>query len=115
VDVLKANTDYAIVGATFSATVGACTIKGADTGNLRIPIPGLATHPQLTKDWFWRVSTWSRLPLIPIVNSANKAGTTLEGVATQAGTAFNISLNMVELAGVGAPAPLVPGSGQVVR
>jgi len=102
-DLLIANTDYALLGATFSATVGAATIKGADSGNLRIPIPGLASAPQVTKDWFWRVAMWSRMPLIPIFNSANKAGITIEGVASQAGTAFNVSLNFVQLAPVGAP------------
>ncbi len=107
-DLLKANTDYALLGGTLSANVGAVTIKGADSGNLRQAIPGLSTMPQLTKDWFWRISTWSRLPLIPIYNSANKAGITLEGVASQAGTAFNISLNMVELAAPSVPAPQVP-------
>jgi len=108
VDVLKANTDYALLGATFSASVGALTIKGADSGNLRQAIPGLSSMPQLTKDWFWRLSTWSLMPLIPIYNSANKAGITLEGVASQAGTAFNVSLNMVELAPVGAAAAAAP-------
>lgn len=110
VDVLKANTDYALLGGTLSGTVGAVTIKGADSGNLRQAIPGLATHPQLTRDWFFRLATFSRLPLIPIYNSANKAGTTIEGVQTQAGTAFNVSLNLVELAPAGAGATLMPGS-----
>ncbi len=109
-DLLIANTDYAVIGATFSATVGVATIKGPDTGNLRQAIPGLSTMPQLTKDWFWRLSTWSRLPLIPIINSANKAATFIEGVATQAGTAFNVSLNMVQLAPPAGPAPLVPSA-----
>ncbi len=109
-DLLIANTDYALLGATFSATVGVATIKGPDSGNLRQAIPGLSTFPQLTKDWFWRLSTWSRLPLIPIINSANKAATFIEGVASQAGTAFNVSLNLVQLAPPAGPAPLVPGA-----
>lgn len=115
VDVLKANTDYALLGGSLSASVGAVTIKGADSGNLRQAIPGLSTMPQLTKDWFWRLSEWSRLPLIPIYNSANKAGITIEGVATQAGTAFNVSLNLVELAMPGSTAPQVPGSALSAR
>ncbi len=110
-DVLKANTFYALTGAVFSATVGAVTIKGADTGNLRIPIPGLSTMPQLTREWFVRLADaapGAGMPLIPVINSANKAGITLEGVASQAGTAFNVSLNLVELTAPGtAAAPLV--------
>jgi hypothetical protein len=115
VDVLKANTSYALLGGTLSATTGAVTIKGVDSGNLRQAIPGLSTMPQLTKDWFWRLSEWSRLPLIPVYNSANKAGITIEGVASQAGTAFNVSLNFVELAGPGAPAPVVPAGALSAR
>lgn len=107
-DLLKANTDYALLGATFSATAGVVTIKGIDSGNLRLPIPGLASMPQLTKDWFHRLSFWHRMPMIPIFNSANKAGITLETVQTQAGTAFNVSLNFVELAPTAGPAPLQP-------
>ena len=110
-DLLKANTDYALLGATFSANVGAVTIKGADSGNLRQAIPGLSTMPQLTKDWFTRLSRGSNLPLIPVYNSANKAGITIEGVASQAGTAFNTSLNLVELAPPSGPAPLLPAAG----
>ncbi len=107
-DVLKANIDYALTGAVFSATVGAATIKGADSGNLRIPIPGLSTMPQLTRDWFVRLSDsfpGTGIPLIPIFSSANKAGITIEGVQTQAAGAFNVSLNFVELAPAGAAAP----------
>ncbi len=110
-DVLKANVDYALVGATFSATVGAVTIRGADSGNLRIPIPGLASMPQFSRDWFVRLSdqyVGAGMALIPIFNSANKAGITIEGVASQAGTAFNVSLNFVELAPAGAAPAVAP-------
>ncbi len=107
-DVLIANMDYALLGATFSAAVGAATIKGADSGNLRQPIPGIATMPQFTRDWFWRVSRFTGLPLIPIYNSANKAGITIEGVQTQAAGAFNVSLNFVQLAPGGATVPQIP-------
>ncbi len=109
-DLLKANTDYAVLGATVSATVGVVTLKGIDTGNLRVAIPGPATLPHLSAQWFWRLSTWSRMPLIPVINSANKGGITLEAVQTQAGTATNVSLNLVELAAPSAPQPQLPAA-----
>jgi hypothetical protein len=39
-DLLKANTDYALLGATSDVETAAITVKGADTGNLRVAVPG---------------------------------------------------------------------------
>ncbi len=114
-DFMVANTDYALLGATYSATSGVVTMKGIDTGNLRVAIPALASMPQLTKDWFWRLSTWSRLPLIPIFNSANKGGITVETVQTQAATALNVSFNFVQLAPPTGPQPQQPAGAAPAR
>ena len=104
-DNLKANTDYAVLGATLSAATGAIGIVGPDTGNLRVGIPGVLTDPVMTQEWFVRISRLSGIPLIPVINSANKAGTLLTAAATQAGTAVNVSLTLCELAPGGGPSP----------
>ena len=70
-DILKANQDYAILGATISAAQ--CTIgySGADFGNLRIGLPGDPDNPDLTKDFFVRLAKETGLAVIPVFNSAN--------------------------------------------
>ncbi len=96
-DLLIANTDYAIIGAHIGANCGALTVRGADTGNLRVPIPGIAGRPDLTAFWFPWISEQFSLPLIPVVNSANKAGIFIESLQDQALTAVPFSLLMARL------------------
>ncbi len=110
-DNLIANTDYAILGMTHSAAVGAIGITGPDTGNLRLGIPGVLTDPILTQEWFVRISRLSGIPLIPVINSANKAGTTVDAAQTQAGAAVNVSLVLCQLAPGGAPSPTARPAG----
>ncbi len=104
-DNLIANTDYAIVGLTLSANCGAVGITGPDTGNLRLGIPGSTGLHYLGQEWFLRLSRMSGIPLIPVINSANKAGTTIDIATSQAGLAVNVSLSLVQLAPGGAPSP----------
>jgi hypothetical protein len=96
-DLLRANTDYAIVGAHLMATCSALTIRGTDFGNLRVGIPGMAGRPDLTAFWFPWISEQYGLPLIPVVNSANKAAIFIENVQDQAIATVPFSLMMVEL------------------
>lgn len=110
-DNLKANTDYAVLGMTLSAACGAVGITGPDTGNTRLGMPGLITDPIITQEWFARISRLSGIPLIPVINSANKAGTIIDVAQDQAGAAVNVSLNLVELAAGGAPSPTARPAG----
>lgn len=96
-DLLKANTDYAILGAQIGALTGVLTVRGVDTGNLRVGIPGMAGRPDLTAMWFEWQSEQFGLPLIPVVNSANKAGIFIENVQDENLTAVPFSLMMAEL------------------
>ena len=78
VDLLQANTDYAVLGMTTDAECAAVCLRGPDTGNLRVSAPG---EPDLTEDtmWWFRELAWHyNLPLIPIINSANKGATLIE-------------------------------------
>jgi hypothetical protein len=104
-DLLKANTDYAVLGATFSAAAGAIGITSPDTGNLRIPIPAEVAFPFVAEEWFPRLSRDAGIPLIPVLNSANKAGTTIDCATDDEAVAVNVSLILVELAPGGAPSP----------
>lgn len=97
-DLLKANTNYAVLGATLGAVCGALTIRGVDTGNLRASIPGLSGDAQWTNNWFAILADWFSLPCIPVINSANKAGIFIENVQDENLTAVPFNLNLVQLA-----------------
>ena len=72
-DLLKANTDYAILGMVNRVACGAIGIRAADFGNLRVSIPGNPANPEITREWFVDLSNDFGLPLIPVFNSANRA------------------------------------------
>lgn len=97
-DLLKANTDYALVGYRTSVNCVSVTYKGADTGNLRVSGPGDQLGADYTKDWFLNLAEAYGLPLIPVFNSANRGGISVGVVQNQAATAVTVSHNFVELA-----------------
>lgn len=92
VDLLQANTDYALLGATTDTECGAVCVRGPDTGNLRVAVPG---EPDLWEDtswWFKFLSEKYGMALIPVFNSANKGATLVDAVNDEnAGTA-NVTL-----------------------
>jgi hypothetical protein len=97
VDLLKANQDYALLGMTTNTEAAAICLRGPDTANLRVAVPG---EPDLTEEtsWFFKnLSLLTGLPTIPILNSANKGGTLIDCVNDEnAGTA-NIVIYLAEL------------------
>jgi hypothetical protein len=97
-DLLKANTDYAVLGATLGAVCAALTIRGVDSGNLRCPIPGYSQDANVTGSWFAQLSLDLGIPMIPVFNSANKAGIFIENLQDENLAAIPFSLNLVQLA-----------------
>jgi len=103
-DQLKANTEYAIIGATTedgAATVGTHAIRytSSDFGNLGVGLPGNAIFPGATLDsreWFMDLAMRTGLPCIPVFNSANKALTFLDAIAAAA-TATGVCTLLVRL------------------
>jgi hypothetical protein len=96
-DLLQANTDYAVLGMDSDLRVAAITIKGPDTGNLRIPVPGEVGKQHIFPEWFRRLSNAYGLPLIPVINSANKGATLIETVSDQAGGTANVRIFLAKL------------------
>lgn len=97
-DLLKANTDYALLGYlvdTECATVG---WRGADTANLRVGGPGNETLRNETREWFTRMSAFTGLPCIPVFNSANRAGILVDGVQDENGADTTVTSILAELA-----------------
>ena len=78
-DLLKSNTDYALLGYTFFETgdLNVCSVAfdAPDWANLRIGGPGIGEGmgQLLTKDWFIRISRAFNLPLVPVFASGNVA------------------------------------------
>ncbi|MCX8500927.1 MAG: hypothetical protein ORO03_04455 [Alphaproteobacteria bacterium] len=104
-DQLKANTEYAIIGATIEdgvATIGTHAIRytGTDFGNLGVGLPGSAIYPGSNAqsfEWFMRLARQLDLPMIPVFNSANKALTFLDAIGAAA-TSTGVATTLVRLA-----------------
>lgn len=96
-NLLHANTDYAVLGISFTQPVACVAIKGIDTGNLRVAVPGGTNNPQ-GPEYFIRLSEESGFPCIPVINSAN-AGSTFVSIVSSAATAAAgvISVVLAEL------------------
>jgi hypothetical protein len=97
-DLMKANTWYALLGYTVNVQVGAVAIQGPDTGGLKVGGTGLL-NPIETREWFINTSNASAEPGIPVINSANKAGTFVYIGSNLAAYAGIIDLLFAELSG----------------
>lgn len=95
-DLLKANTDYAILGYEVDAACLAVTVRGPDTGNVRTGGPG-PTEPLETRDWFVSLANAIGAPAVPVVNSANKGATVVSVASTAASATVNVNLVIAEL------------------
>lgn len=95
-DLLKANTDYAVLGMSSSLAVHAMTLKGPDLGNVRVGCPGVL-RPELTAQFFQIMSRVHNLPLIPVINSGNKSATFVGFCADENAATTSVTLHLAEL------------------
>lgn len=96
-DLMKANTDYALIGYQLSAQCGSVGWRGTDTSNLRVGGPGLISNIFDTRDWFVKLSNLSGLPLIPVFNSANKSNTFVDAQQDEDAAATVVTSIFVQL------------------
>jgi len=101
-DLTWANSWYAILGYVVSASVLAVAIQGPDLGNLKNGGPGNLNLVD-TRNYFVQRDIFGNTPAIPIINSANKAGTFVFAVDTAASTAVNVGLVCALLSGSSLP------------
>lgn len=96
-DLLKRGSQYALVGYQVSANVTTLTIKGADSGNFRIPMPGYAPAGFASATWFYDLSMYYNLPLIPVFQANNSPGINIEQISNDLLAAITASLIFVRL------------------
>jgi hypothetical protein len=95
-DRLKANTWYALIGHTTDLPHTTLTIKGPETGNLRVPMPGSQIE-QITAGWFLELARRFQKRMIPVFNANNKANIFVEVADAGGGTTPLTSLKFLEL------------------
>lgn len=97
-DLLKGNTDYAILGFHASVECACVRYRSSDWGNLGIGGPGNDLDKQITARWFQRITRRVGTPLIPVFNSANVANVLIDGAQDENGTDSIITTILAELA-----------------
>ena len=97
-DRLKANTWYALIGHTTDLPHTTLTIKGPETGNLRVPMPGSQIE-QITAGWFLELARRFQRRMVPCFNANNKANIFVEVADAGGGTTPLTSLKFLELDG----------------
>ena len=107
---LKANTDYALLGGGVDTRCCTVRVTGIDFGSLGVGFPGEPSWRQETGNWFQGLSIANGLPIIPVFNSANFGGITIDIATNQAAGTMIVDLNVVELQAGSVP-PAGTGSG----
>jgi len=103
-DLLKANTDYALVGYLNAVLCGTIRWRGADFGNLGLGGPGAILDRAVTRDWFLHISRQFGAAWIPVFNSANKANVLIDCQQDEDGADPIVTSILVELEPGAAPA-----------
>lgn len=96
-DVLKADTEYALLGYLVDVECATVRWQGSNTGNLGVGGPGNELDHQLTNDWFAKLSTYYDLATIPVINSNNRNSVLVDGVQDENGADTNLISILAEL------------------
>lgn len=96
-DLMKGNTDYALLG--YDINLVGCTLRiyGQDTGNLGIGMPATAKTKETTSTYFIDLSKQLGRGLIPVINSSNKSNTYVDIACDENGGAYVANLIFAEL------------------
>lgn len=96
-DLLQANQDYAVLGITTNVACGSVWIQGPDTGYQRIAAPGNVEEQETGRDWFCQLARAFDMPLIPVINSGNKASTNIGFTQNENNVNPSVSLTLALL------------------
>lgn len=95
-DLLKSDTDYAVLGYTVDTEVLAVGLSSSDTGNLRVGGPG-PIEPIETRDWFVSLSLAHGTPHIPVFNSNNRGSINAFVARNTTGTSDVVAFHLAQL------------------
>lgn len=98
-NLMKANTDYAVLGAICSVECSALSIRGPDTGNVKVIMPGNDVDVDMMAGWFMLLSRAHDLPLIPVINSGNRESTFIGAAQDENAAAVPVSWILARLKG----------------
>jgi hypothetical protein len=96
-DLLRANTNYAVLGLVNSVLCGAIGIRAPDWSNVRLAVPGAELAPEETRCFFVDLARRTGLATIPVFNSGNKNSVFLDASQDENGADPIISLLLAEL------------------
>lgn len=96
-DLLRGNTDYALLGANIEESCCALGIRAPDWSNVRVAVPFNPSNERQSSGFFVGLSQAYDMPLIPIFNSANKGGIFLDASHDENDVTVEVSLNLLEL------------------
>ena len=96
-DLLKANTDYALLGCHVRDNSALVRYRGTDTGNLGVGVPAGVGEQWISGAYFAHLARFTGLACIPVINSANKSNMLIDGCATENDVTQEVSTNLVEL------------------
>lgn len=96
-DLLRANTDYALVGYLVDTLCGSVRWRSVDFGNLGVGGPGHLNHKHVTSSWFLDLSRHTGLPTVPVFNSANRAGVLIDVAQDENAAAVVVTTILAEL------------------
>ncbi|MGD9210952.1 MAG: hypothetical protein PVI90_09245 [Desulfobacteraceae bacterium] len=97
-DLLKANTDYALLGMVTRTKMCSVRYRGTDLGNLGVGIPAYDARQDMTSEWFLRLSRATGLACVPVINSANAGSIYIDGLNDENALTFVCSTILAELA-----------------
>lgn len=103
-DLLKANTDYALVGYLVDTQCGSVRWRGSDFGNLGVGGVGDDMGRDYTASWFLNLARYFGAPWIPVFNSANKDAVLVDAHQDEDAASVTLTSILVELAPGAAPA-----------
>jgi hypothetical protein len=95
-NLLKANTDYAVIGYMTNTALAVIGIRGNETGNLRVCGPG-STQEFPTTSYFKYMSEKTGRPYVPVVNAANINNLFVSVAAATASVAAVVELILAQL------------------
>lgn len=80
-DLLRANTEYAILGIESRVESCAVAIRGPFSGGMRLAVPGSIEFSDMTREWFALLSRANNnMRTIPVLNSGDKGNILIDGL-----------------------------------